>query len=588
MGLRPIDFAWASLRTITQMQPTEVKLIVDDIEYPVLERDSVGYLVHLSSPQRYRDNLFRLHGMYFDNDENGRISLWRMFKASVYHLSLHVATTDYGIYKSMFETFPSSNNLMFAISQVEDFAIKGHMNARWRGLLFDTAYANYLSSRRFRDLSRADFSVRVAANILSYSLVGKAIFSLGEDVDNQLGSLHKSLLEVESLAQREYSIPEPATQRSKMSAQSLATLRAKTNAVEAIYAFLQSQNCDLAEIPSPPFADNHGANEIFDSTTEVMRDSLDGFDSISRQESSDLLMNMSKKEIEESEKFTKGEAQMILSDWEYSLISMKKLVELHKSLDPKTHFEDFLLPKEDYSEFVRTRSKMIGPIRLVLDRLRMIKFTTDEAQGKESGYADIPKAIQVIASKSERNDVFIQEEDDIRSEAWAIVIDSSKSLETFQGEVRDVAVCLTEVAKDLMPNPNSWACYSFNENFYILKDFSEIHGNATKSRIGGVSTGLKTFLPDAMRIAAARLKSSTEDIKVMLVISDGFPLGYEGIDQQLIDTIEKISKSGIQLVGMGIGSSSMMKYFRTNFPANSPFELMKNFIRTYTELSSSF
>ena len=58
--------------------------------------------------------------------------------------------------------------------------------------------------------------------------------------------------------------------------------------------------------------------------------------------------------------------------------------------------------------------------------------------------------------------------------------------------------------------------------------------------------------------------------------------------QILIETINKINKSGIQLIGMGIGSSSMKKYFRTNFDVTSPFDLMKNFVRTYIELSSSF
>ena len=74
----------------------------------------------------------------------------------------------------------------------------------------------------------------------------------------------------------------------------------------------------------------------------------------------------------------------------------------------------------------------------------------------------------------------------------------------------------------------------------------------------------------------------------MLVISDGFPLGYDGIDDELIETIDKINKSGIQLIGMGIGSSSMKQYFRTNFPVTSAFDLMKNFVKTYIELSSSF
>jgi nitric oxide reductase activation protein len=265
---------------------------------------------------------------------------------------------------------------------------------------------------------------------------------------------------------------------------------------------------------------------------------------------------------------------------------MKRLADLHRGLDPKTHFENFLFPKEDYAEYVRTRARLIGPIRLILDQLRAVKSNLDE-NILESGNVDMPLAIQAIASRSKRTDVFTQEETQIKSEAWAILIDSSKSLETFAKDVQEMAVCLAEVAKDLIPNHNSWACYSFNENFYIVKDFSEIYGMRTKSRIGGLDSGLKTYLPDALRLAANRLKTTQEEIKVLLVASDGFPLGYEGIDEDLVSAIQQINKSGIQLIGMGVGSSSIKKYFRSNCLISSPFDLMKQFVKIYIELASS-
>ena len=586
--MKPIDFAWGSLRSITQKQPTEVKLLVDEIEYPALETDSIGFVVHLSSPLKPRDNLYKLHGMYYDNDKRGKSSLWRMFRASVYHLCLHVVTTDYSIYRSLSNSPRSINNLLFAISQAEDYAIRGHMSARWRGLLLDTAYANYLSAQRFRELSNeSDNSTRIAANILSYSMTGRPLLSFGNKTDLQFGALHRSLQEVESVAHEHYS--RPSLQKSAQRPLNLADVSsAKIGAVQRIIEFLDNHGCDIAEIPSAPFTDNHGPNHLFEDTPEVLHEGSEDFDSVLKEASAEFSLRLSREEIVESERLTDAESQNVITSWEYSLSTMKKLAELHKSLDPKTHFEGFLFPNEDYTEFARSRSKLMGPIRLVLDRLKMVRFTADETQGKESGYVDVPIAIQVVASQSERNDVFIQEENELRSEAWAIVIDSSKSLETFQSEVRDIAVCLTEVAKDLIPNPASWACYSFNENLFIIKDFTEIYGNAVKGRVGGLSSGLKTYLPDALRIAASRLKTAAEDVKVMLIISDGFPLGYEGIDAELIDTVDHIRKSGIQLIGMGIGSSAMKKYFRTTFSVSSPFDLMKNFVKTYIELSSSF
>ncbi|MDG6904425.1 MAG: VWA domain-containing protein [Nitrososphaerota archaeon] len=586
--MKPIDFAWGSLKSITQKEPSEIKLLVDDIEYPALETDSRGFVLHLSSPQKHRDNLYRLHGMYYDNDKRGKSSLWRMFRASVYHLCLHAVTTDYAIYKPLSDSTQSLNNLMFAISQVEDYAVRGHMSARWRGLLLDTAYANYQSSLRLRDLTHeSDSSSLTAANLLSFSMTGKPLLAFGDKSDGQFHSIYRNLLEVESVAHEFYS--RPNLQRSAhrpLSSSEMAS--AKIVTVRKILQFLKTQGCDLTEIPSPPFADNHGVNSLFSGSAEVLAYGAEDFDSVLKDISAEFSLRLTREEIAESEKSTDSESQGVLSEWEYSITSMKKLSDLHRSLDPRTHFESFLFPNEDYAEFARARSKLIGPIRLALDRLKMIRFTVDESQGKESGYVDVPIAIQVVASESKRNDVFIQEENELRSEAWAIVVDSSKSLEALQSEVRDVAVCLTEVAKDLIPNSAAWACYSFNENFYIVKDFSEIYGNAVKGRIGGLTSGLKTFLPDALRIAAKRLKATAEDVKVMLVISDGFPLGYEGIDSALLETVDNISKSGIQLIGMGIGSSSMKKYFRTTFSVSSPFDLMKNFVRTYVELSSSF
>ena len=204
--MKPIDFAWGSLRTITQKQPSEKKLLVDEIEYPTLGTDSIGFVIHLSSPQKHRDNLFRLHGMYFDNDKKGRASLWRMFKASVYHLCLHTVTSDYSIYKSISDSVSSTNNLLFAISQVEDHSLIGHMRSKWPGLLLDCIYANYLSARRFRNLEKENNrSTKIAANILSYSMTGKPLLPIGREVDKSLHSLYQSLLKVESASQQYHS-----------------------------------------------------------------------------------------------------------------------------------------------------------------------------------------------------------------------------------------------------------------------------------------------------------------------------------------------------------------------------------------------
>ncbi|HKW05687.1 MAG TPA: hypothetical protein VJN71_10340, partial [Nitrososphaerales archaeon] len=302
----------------------------------------------------------------------------------------------------------------------------------------------------------------------------------------------------------------------------------------------------------------------------------------------ELNVSLPQEKIMEAESALESESGNILGDWEYSQLTKQRLIDLYRQLDPASHFENFVFPGEDLAEFVRARSKIVGPIKRILEQLRTLKTTNDEIDAQESGYVDIPTAIQVVASESSRNDVFIREEIEKKSEAWAILIDTSKSLETSVGEVKEVAICLSEVANDLIPNSNSWACYAFNENLCILKDFGEIYRSSTKGRIGGLANGLKTYLPDAIRMAAQRLSKTGEDVKVMVVASDGFPLGYEGIDQELMRTVDYVNKSGILMIGLGIGSSEIKNAFRSNCVVNGPYDLMKNFVRTYQEISSSF
>ena len=79
---------------------------------------------------------------------------------------------------------------------------------------------------------------------------------------------------------------------------------AKIAAVQKITDFLDNQSCDIVEIPSPPFADNHGPNHLFESTTEVVPERDEDFDSVLKNASAEFSLNLSKEEIAESERLT--------------------------------------------------------------------------------------------------------------------------------------------------------------------------------------------------------------------------------------------------------------------------------------------
>jgi hypothetical protein len=582
--LNPSDYAWSTLQSLTQLQPNQVKLLVEEREYPKIENDSYGYILRVSAPIRHSESILKLHGMFFDNDAKGKASIWRMFKATLCHLSLHAILTDYGIYKELAKD-EHMENLMFAISLVEDFIVRGYMKTRWPGLLLDAAYANHLSAQRFRDLSKeTDLAIRMAANLLSYSLIGHPATRIAPDLNKELESIHASLLRLQKeteLASNKY-VFKPTDRVHQVH---LADQDSRVEAVRLIVGSFRESNAFLSESPTPPYTESLGESDLFGNTTT-------GESQIQHADISDALqelsVRMSIENLKQAEKANESEAASFFDAWEYFLNARHRINDVYRELDPTSHFENISFPEEDYAEFVRTRSKLIGPIRLVLDQLRMIKSSIDEVGGVESGYVDIPLALQVIATGSKRNDVFIREDLQQKSESWAILADLSKSLETIQGEVRQIVVSLTEVAKELIPNQKDWACYAFNENLYVIKDFSEMYTRSVKGRIGGLPTGTRTYLPDGIRMVAQALAQTKSEIKVLLVASDGFPLGYEGIDKELISTIEHVTRSGIHLVGLGVGSSLITKYFKSNCVINQPFDLMKYFVKTYLELASSF
>ncbi len=584
--MNPSEYAWSTMQAIAQKEPSDIKVLVEQqIEYPRLEKDSYGYVLRIPIPTRPRENLYCLHGMFFDADTKGEASLWRMFRASIYHLCLHAVHTDFSIYKNLVDEMNMTVG-MFAISLVEDYSIRGFMRANWPGLVLDTAYANHLSALRFKELSASDeLSVKMAANLLSYTLVGKPRISIGSALGQQIKTLWSRLVEIDAGA---YHLAHLARTRnvSEIEKDQKAFNKKKVETAQRIIETFEDQSAYLNSCPSFPYTDNYGPNFLFPNSilTASPEEKMNVLNDACRVFSIDS----AESKLAETDKVLETESSNILADWDRSASVKQSLIESYRRLDPHSHFEGFLFPKEDFAEYVRTRSKLIGPIRLILDQLRMIKSSADEVQGQESGYVDLPTAVQVLASGKQNNDIFVRDILSTKSEAWAILIDSSKSLENIQGAVKDVAICLSEVAKDLIPNQNSWACYAFDERFHIVKDFSEIYGNECRARIGGLCNGVKTYLPDAMRLAAKRLETSGEEVKVLLVISDGFPLGYEGIDNDSVEALKKIEKSGMYVIGIGICSSFLKKHFKMSCNVESPSDLMKNFVRIYIETSNTF
>jgi len=182
-----------------------------------------------------------------------------------------------------------------------------------------------------------------------------------------------------------------------------------------------------------------------------------------------------------------------------------------------------------------------------------------------------------------RNDIFVREELIDKSESWAILVDASLSLAMCRGDVRSIAVALAEVARNLIGGEDSWGLFAFNDTFQIIKDFYEPYNNNIRAKIGGLQHRGLSLLPDAVDLATKSLAKTGEDVKILLLITDGVPMGYTDIEEKFIYSIKNAQKSNVTPIIIGLGSKNIKKMFRNSCQVENITGLMKQFVGLYHE-----
>jgi len=555
------DFAWSTTLRVTKKHCNEIKVLLhDDLRYPYLGRDERGYVLHLIEPKNLGNSQIVFQGLKFNfqNPIHKKI-VWYLFKASVYHLCLHALLTDLNIY-SKWAKGKQLTLAAFVVSLVEDAIINKNLKKHFGWMLPETVYANVISYLRMKSAEELpnDVSKIMTSTLLNYNL-GKFKGEIKDDMR----------VDVEAITAMLRKIGERPTADEK--------LDYANKIYEALSIYGQT-----FEVPSLLHAESHGTNDMF------YNDLIPGETEIQTLFAEAMQTNSTK--IEEAEKqnyISENEAHRALASWlERENVQLKILKE-YMEVGKNTRFEEFTFPAEDYAEYHRSRELLGSPIRRVLHQLRLLKNVTGEDFKQESGFVDLQEAIQVIASKSRRTDIFVREELQTREDAWSILIDASHSLNMFKGEVKGIALCLAEVARLLILNHNSWGMYAFNHKFYIVKDFTERYDARVKARIGGLTHGGFTYLPDAILLAAQALKGKLEEAKVLVVVSDFFPAGYDNAEEKLKEAVKKVERMGVGIIGIGVNSTAVRRYIRTNCVVENPQDLVKNFTRAFIEFSSS-
>jgi hypothetical protein len=468
------------------------------------------------------------------------------------------------------------NLATYIVSTLEDALMNAHLRAHWFPLIQDIAYANAISYLRLKPTSSLPNStLRVMTSTLSSFTIGMIKGTLTKEMQKDVEYLVTRLREIEDLAYKGLS----SGKTKETNSNSINDRKVKL--VDDMYKVL-SRYGEPSEVPSLPYTEDHGMNSVFYENLVPAEDEI--------QETLEHVLVRLGSKLEQDdfrESLSENEVSQAFSTWESRRRTEERILEDYKILGSNMHFSSFEFPQEDYTDYLRRKMYLAGPIRRILNKLRLLRNVYGDDFRHETGLLDLQEAIQVIASRSPRTDVFTLEELQSMEEAWSILVDASRSLNYFHGEVRGIVLCLAEVANELLLDKTAWGVFAFSNKFYVVKDFSEIYTNRIRARIGGLEHSGLTYLPDGIMLAAEALKKRTEESKVLVVVSDFFPSGYENIEEELKEKVKKIERSGIGVIGIGVNSRAVEDYFRVNCIVENPYDLMKKFAKAFIEYSST-
>jgi cobaltochelatase CobT len=129
--------------------------------------------------------------------------------------------------------------------------------------------------------------------------------------------------------------------------------------------------------------------------------------------------------------------------------------------------------------------------------------------------------------------------------------------------------------------------YSRTEALYmpILKGYQERVATETKQRFAWLPKA--SFLAnnvdgECVEIAFRRLMQRKEKGKIMIVLSDGSPSAHgdsSRLSRHLKDTVTKIEATGTKVIGIGIQSDAVKRYYKKTIIVNEVEELPKGVIR---------
>ena len=557
------------LHDIAKYKPEDIRLLISEkFENSYLGEDDNGKILYLSKPVKKKSG-FTLNGLVFENSELGRILMMKTFMASIEHLGIHSIISDFSIYEEWLKG-KEKKIATFVIDCIEDLCVIFYMKTRLNDLLKNVAIANAVSFATINGTSIRSMQFFLQSALLSFIIAGQYKFVIPSKYKKDLFAIITSLYDFEKfLIEKEM---EPNSSWWFDEDVNEKKMQMATTIYDTLVKYGVSK--DIAHLSYTDTRQHVGESTILE-IGEIMNVLPNTFKMQGLQFSSDPMLTIMDSSF-------KNAANNLMHDLVMEYVRKDKVIENYKDLSKNTQFDDIVYPESDLAEYARTYGQYKRPISKITEQIKFIVSDYESDPNKDTGLIDMQAAIQ--ASATGNSNVFTREDTPKRTEGWAILLDTSHSLRPFSIDPRDMALCLAEIAKELI-DWDSWGLYTFDHKFTIVKDLKEVYGQDVKARIGGLKQGGLSFIPDALEVTSRLLIRTRAEYNYLFVISDGLSTGYPDIEEKLIKTIKQLHRRGITIISIGVGTEGLKKYsVGQSYKVDSVYDLLSKFTKIYSSL----
>lgn len=545
------------------------------LQQPTLTRDKTGFNVTLPFPifseNEEEDKTISFLGYEFPADDDGKARVGKIFRACIFHLTTH---TMMPCNKELALKTNLSIVEAFTKSLVNDVYVNAYITAYYPDKLVDMAFANSLDYARMRQVNTIfNPATRLMTALLTRINIGTIKGTLNTEEEKT----------VNQLTEKACSLKEELMVALTIEGTEIDEIM-NTTAKEIIQTL--ENFGPILEAPALHYTEQNGPCTIYSQNEMPSEFELE---KIFRKSLETLGGTIPSEESVEScwRKEAHIEVVQAFNTWFAQEAREKRMLTKIEKYTKCSRFKTVSFPKGDYTQYLRARDLVKGTSRRLLDSLRVAQDALDEDPGKVYGELDLPAVVQMMSTGQPREDVFQRDEYLSRSYAWSILLDASTSMRVKGEHVRALAICIAEATKELLMDPGSWTFFAFSDQFYVLKDAAEAYSRRVRSRIGGLKFGGLTYMPDAIQVAGEILAQRFDEQRFLIVLSDGWPFGYPEMSSALAESILTLEKKGIIVIGVGLETDRMQKYFKYNSAVYNQRDLIKTFAKIYMRTSAA-